>query len=114
MSGRKNTLPVFQMVTNGDMSSTITSVPVNVLNMDNAGFEITYTGTPTGTFQVLGSVSGINYYPLTFNPALSAPSGAAGGFLINLNQFPYVYYQLQYISNSGSGTLNVYTTAKQV
>lgn len=82
--------------------------------MDNAGLEVTYTGTPTGTFQVLGSISGAAFYPLTFDPALKAPAGSADGFLINLNQLPYVYYQLKYTPASGSGTLNVYTTAKQV
>lgn len=76
--------------------------------MDNIGLEVTWTGTPTGTFSVLGSNSGINFYTLTFNPVLSQPSGSAGGMGIDINQFPWKYILLKYVNSSGSGTLTVY------
>ena len=63
---------------------------------------------------MLASISGINFYALTFNPALAQPSGSAGGYLIDLNQFPFKYFQVQYVNSSGSGTLNVYAFEKDL
>ena len=82
--------------------------------MDNLGIEVTWTGTPTGTISVLCSDSGINFYALTFNPALMQPSGGAGGYLINLNQLPFKYILLQYVNSSGTGVLTSYCQNKDL
>lgn len=82
--------------------------------MDNQGLEVTWAGTPTGTFQVLVSNSGINFYALTFNPALAQPSGSASGYAVNLNQLPFKYMMLQYTNSSGSGTLTAYGQQKDL
>jgi hypothetical protein len=112
---------LFWLIQNGVMTgtSTILSVPQNLQNFDNTGLEVTWTGTPTGTLSVLGSCSAaivqaavVNYYALTFNPAISQPAGSAGGFLINLNQFPFPFMEVQYVNSSGSGVLNVYLYSK--
>jgi hypothetical protein len=95
-------------------TSTITSATQNVANFDNMGLEITWTGTPTGTISILGSVSGINFYPLTFSPSLTQPAGTASGYLVSLNQFPWPYLQLQYVNSSSTGTLNVYLFSKDL
>jgi hypothetical protein len=74
----------------------------------NIGLEVTWTGTPTGTISVLGSISGNNFYALTFSPALTQPAGSAGGYLIDLNQVPFTYLAVQYTNSSGSGSLTVW------
>lgn len=118
----------YQIFTNGAMSSTnqINSVVQNVQNFDNLGLEVVWTGTPTGTLTVNGAVN--NPYPnpysetnpipsqnsLTFDPSLAQPSGSGGGYIVNLNQFPWPWIQVQYINSSGSGTLNVYIFEKDV
>lgn len=98
----------------GTMSSTNTiySQIVDVATTDNLGLELTWTGTPTGTFQVTGSNSGANFYALTFDPALTQPAGSAGGYLIDLTQFPFRYILLEYTNSSGTGTLTVYGQRK--
>ena len=114
------TLPVFQPnakpsgTVAGAMASTNTvyTQAVDVHTLDNMGLELTWTGTPTGTIQILGSASGINYYPLTFVPTLTQPAGAAGGYLVNLNQFPWQYLVVEYTNASGSGSLTAYLTSK--
>lgn len=100
----------------GAMASTniIYSNIQDLWNTDNQGLEITYTGTPTGTIQVMGSVSGINFYPITFSPALTQPSGSPGGYLVSLNQWPWRYLFIQYTNSSGSGNLTVYITSKDL
>lgn len=86
-------------------TSTIYSNIIGVRQMDNAGIEVAWTGTPTGTLQVMVSNSGINFNALTFNPALSQPAGSAGGLAIALRDLPFQYLMLQYTNASGSGTL---------
>lgn len=100
----------------GTMSSTNTiySNIIDLAKMDNIGLEITWTGTPTGTFQVMGSNSGINFYALTFNPALGQPAGSAGGYLIDLTGYPFKYIMLEYMNASGSGTLTAYGQSKDL
>jgi len=82
--------------------------------MDNSGLEVTWTGTPTGTFQVMVSNSAINFYSLTFIPALGQPVGSAGGYVIDLNQIPFKYMMLQYTNISGTGTITVYGQNKDL
>lgn len=100
----------------GVMVSTnvIYSQIIDISRMDNSGLEITWTGTPTGTLQIMCSNSGINFYPLTFNPALTQPAGSGGGYLINLNQVPFKYVMLQYTNSGGTGVLTAYAQMKDL
>ncbi len=95
-------------------TNTIYSQIVDISRMDNIGLEVTWTGTPTGTFSVMVSNSGINFYALTFNPALAQPVGSASGYAVNLNQVPFRWMMLQYTNASGSGTLTVYGQNKDL
>lgn len=103
-------------VVNGTMSgtSTIYSQILDISRIDNQGLEVTWTGAPTGVLSVLVSNSGINFYALTFNPALGQPAGSAGGYAINLNQLPFRYMLLRYVNASGSGVLTVYGHQKDL
>jgi hypothetical protein len=106
----------YQLVTAGSMTgtATITSNTQTVSNFDNLGLQVVWTGTPTGVFSVLGSVNGTQFEALTFDPALAQPAGGAGGYLINLNQFPWPYLQVQYVNSTGSGLLSVYIFSKDL
>lgn len=100
----------------GVMASTnvIYSNIVDVSKMDNLGLEITWTGTPTGTIEIMFSNSGINFYPLTFNPVLGQPAGSASGYGIDLSEYPFKYLMIKYTNASGSGTLTVYGQFKDL
>lgn len=105
-------------------TSTITSNSQNVENFDNVGLEISWTGTPTGTITINGSISAAfiqpgntnagTFYPLTFSPGLTQPSGSAGGYLVDLNQVPFPVINVSYTNSSGTGTLNVYIVSKDL
>lgn len=82
--------------------------------MDNHGIEMAWTGTPTGTLTVIGSNSGLNWFSLTFSPALAQPAGAALVYGIDLNQYPWKYVMLQYVNASGSGTVAAYAQLKDL
>ena len=98
----------------GTMSSTNTiySQIIDISLYDNVGLEVTWTGTPTGTFNVYVSNSGINFYYLTIGQ--TQPAGAAGGYFINIQQLAAKYFLLEYTNSSGSGSLTVYGQIKDL
>lgn len=91
-----------------------TSVPFNATNLDNIGLDIIFTGTMTGNLYVTCSIDGIDYQPLTFNPVLPQPSGTNLEYLVSLNQLPFPYLEIYYINVSGTGTLTVKLSAKDL
>lgn len=107
-ANQSGTVPsgVIQTAVSG--TNVIYSQIIEKSRMDNINLEVTYTGTPTGTLEVLVSNSGANFYALTFNPVLQQPAGAAGGYDINITQLSSKYIMLRYTNASGSGSLTVY------
>jgi hypothetical protein len=98
----------------GVISGTNT-IYTNILGLrqsDNQGIEVAWTGNTTGTLSVMVSNSGINFYALTYNPAIVQPAGTAGGFVIANIGIPFQYCFLQYINASGSGTITAYNQCK--
>lgn len=87
---------------------------VRMSKMDNQGIEVTWTGDIAGTFSVEASNSGINFYPLTFNPVIVQPAGSPGGFLVNLNQFPFTWVMLIYTNVTGTGNITAYSQYKSL
>lgn len=113
-------VPGHPNIPSGSVSGTMASTNViytNIIDitlMDNAGLEVTWTGTPTGTVEIMSSVSGTTFYALTFNPTLDQPSGSAGGYLIDLNQFPFRYFFVQYTNASGAGSITTWLSGKDL
>jgi hypothetical protein len=95
-------------------TNTIYSQIIESSRMDNLGLEVTWTGTPTGTFQVMYSNSGLYFYALTFNPALTQPNGSVGGYLVSVNQQPFKWLMLEYTNATGTGSLYVYGQQKDL
>lgn len=96
-------------VATGTMATTTTiySNIIDVSRMDNLGLDVDWTGTPTGTFSILVSATGVKFHTLTFSPALAQPAGSAAGMAISINQQPFKYMYLKYVNASGSGVLSV-------
>jgi hypothetical protein len=95
-------------------TGTIYTNIIDVTIKDNLGIELAWTGTPTGTIQVMVSNSGTAFYALTFNPALAQPTAASGGYVIDINQIPFKYIMLQYTNASGVGSVTAYLTVKDL
>ncbi len=110
---QKAVLSPYQIITAGDVSqATITSLATNIKLIDNVCMELVWTGTPVGTFQLLGSVTGNNYFPIALTP--TAPAGSSGGTLVDLNQLSFPWIKLVYTKTSGTGTLNAWIGGKQL
>lgn len=96
-------------ILNGTMSgtNTIWSNIIDFSRMKLNGLTVAWTGTPTGTFQILCSSDGINFPAMTFAPALNQPVGSANSMGIQLQSFPWKWMLLEYTNASGSGVLTV-------
>jgi uncharacterized membrane protein len=95
-------------------TSTIYTNILDLTLMDNIGLEVTWTGTPTGTLQLMGSNSGAAFYALTFSPVLGQPAGASGGYLIDVVQYPFTYFMIEYTNVSGTGAVTAWLTARDL
>lgn len=106
----------FSGVVGGIMTGTnsISSESTDIRNQDNVGLDISWTGTPVGTISVQCSVDNVTFRDLTFDPVLAQPAGSAGGYLVNLNQVPFIYVRVAYTNASGVGVLLANIVAKDV
>lgn len=117
MAGSRDWLPPYQTITSGDMTGSLTSLVTHLLFKDNVSIQLVWTGTPTGTFAVQGSVdynqqAGTGTWTaITLNPAPAA-SGSADNALLDLNQLSFPYIRVVYTAVSSSGTLQCWISAK--
>lgn len=117
------TLPKYQVVTNGDMSASITSSPTNARYLDNVTYQADFTGSPVGVFTVQvsgdyaqdmeGNVTNAGSwvdYPLTS----TLSTGAGSPAYADLNQLGSFWVRLVYTRTSGTGTLQAYVSGKKI
>lgn len=93
-------------------NTTIQSLVIDIPFLDNISIEIAWTGTPTGTFKVVGSVSGQNFIPQPISIAPAA--GSAGSTMVTFQNQGYQYVALQYIGASSTGILNAWCGGKEI
>jgi hypothetical protein len=79
--------------------------------VDNVAFQFNFTGTPTGSFFVDGTLDSTNWSALVLSPAPAA-SGSAGTLLVNLSQLAFPYIRFRYTRSSGSGSLDTWISFK--
>lgn len=119
-----NLLQPVKIISQGDMSASITSPAVEIKSQDNVGVQLHWTGTPTGAFDIQISsnhrqdaegniqVPG-NWISLVLNPTITA-SGFPDDAYIDLNQMSALYMRTVYAPASGTGNLDAYVVAKGV
>jgi hypothetical protein len=128
--GNKNTIignppanqPVAQWATAPQVMSvsvtgtnTYNSGPIAAGNKDNIGLQVVFTGTMTGTFSItVTNNPAVVGDTLSFNPVIVQPTGSSMEFSVSLNQLPFPYYTINYVNSSGSGTLVVTQSAKDL
>lgn len=95
-------------------TDTYLSEPINIKNLDNVLLQLIWTGDPAGVFTVQQSPDGVLYDDLPLSPDITQPAGAEGHWSVNVNQSPAEWLQVQYVNASGSGTVDVIVTAKDL
>lgn len=124
---RKNNLLKFKVVTQGDMTGSVTSAVTNIQHLDNIGYQMNITsGTPTGAFSVEVSadyyqdpegtvVNAGNWVALTLTPTPSVTTGAPANIYLDLNQLSAPWIRLKWTHSGGTGgVFDAFVTAKMV
>lgn len=126
MSGRKNFLNNFKIVSAGDMSqATVTSSIVNIQGLDNIGIQVNLlTGTPTGTFDVKISadhqeVNGVvkttgNFIALGSSYQVTMTAGSPSNIYFDLSQLSATFIELVWTKTSGTGTFDAFVVGKML
>ena len=111
---------IYNPLINGtSMASTITSAPTYLKGLSSFGYDVTWTGTPTGTFQVqvsntyaqspVGDVLNAGSWTILpsadFVGTYPVPSGSAGNGFIDVVGTSAAFARLVYVAVSGSGNL---------
>ncbi len=133
MSGRKNTLRLYPIITAGSMTGTasITSAVTCIQWLDNVGMQFNWTSSPVGTFQVqvsadyaqdeLGNVTNPGNWaavPLSYllagsmTQSATIPTSVGSPVYLDLNQLSAPWVRAVYTNASSTGTLNAFITAK--
>lgn len=101
--------PVFSAVVSG--TSPVQSAPLQITNMGSASFQFKYGATLNATFQILGSLDGVDYFDM--NAAITSATGSAGvsGGSVDCGAIKYVLAQIS--PSSGSATVTIKARAVQ-
>jgi hypothetical protein len=113
MAGNSKNALNYHSIKSGDMSSNILSVGTNIQYLDNVSVQFNFTGTPSGYFNVYESNDNINYIQVDLGKTPLA-SGVAGIILIEMPGLCASWLKLEYVANSGVGTLDAFITAKAI
>jgi hypothetical protein len=126
MSGRKNSLLSFKIVSAGDQSlATVTSTITSIEFLDNIGIQVNIlTGTASGSFDVQISgdhrevngnvtVAG-NWISLGSSYTATVTSGSPANIYFDLNQLSAPYVRLLYTKSSGTGTFDAFVVGKMI
>ena len=97
----------------GDMSADIIGPVTQIDKIDQVAYQVSWVGPDAvGIISVQGSIDGVNFINLTFNPPLAQPASDNNSYLINLALLPFPLIRLKYTRTSGSASLMVYLSAK--
>jgi len=113
MSRKNVLLPIVDYIKNASMTSTVTGPTLDIQYEDSIGFQIVWTGTPSGTFDAQGSFDGITWASITLSNVITA-SGSAGNGLIDMFGLSFPKLRLVYNPTGSTGTLNVIAGGKNL
>jgi hypothetical protein len=102
-----------QLLTASTMTGTVTSASIDIRWVDNVAFQFNFTGTPTGTFFIDGTIDNSNWNALVLTPVPVA-SGSAGSILINLAELGFPYIRCRYVASGGTGSLDAWINFKSL
>lgn len=134
---RKNNPIQFPTIVAGAMTGTavITSAVSSIRFLDNAGYQFSWTGSPSGTFAIqisadhqqdeFGNVTVAgNWVPIIFTywnagtsafvTAASIPASVGSPIYLDLTLLSAPWIRAQYTNSAGTGTLSAFFVAKMV
>ena len=85
--------------------------PIKAIDFETFTFQAEWTGTPTGTFAVLGSLDGVNFRPFGVTIPMN-PAGAPGGFVLPMYGHGMKWLKMTYTNSASTGVLTVSALGK--
>jgi hypothetical protein len=110
--GHKTTVDYSKYIDAQSMGASVTGPSTNIMNTDRVGFQIVWTGSPTGDFTVEISNDATTWTEMTLSTPVAAAGSADNAFIDCESAAKYI--RLVYTRTSGTGTLNVHITAKSI
>jgi len=107
-------------------AATFTSSVTANIYRDNVGYQINFTGSPTGVLQINASNDYNPQLPQSANPQNSSTNGTwvtltsvsmanvVNPVAFNLNQVPFAFIQCQFVSATSSGVLTGWISTKSI
>ncbi len=106
----------FHVITNASMAADVFSAPTNLQQLSELSYDISWTGTPTGTFSVQvsntyaqdpnGNVTNAGSWNDIVLSVVPSAAGAPGSAFINIAEMAGLWIRLHYTRSSSTGTLN--------
>lgn len=97
----------------GTMAANIIGPTTQIDKIDQVCYQISWTSSDAvGVISIQGSVDGVNFIDLTFDPVLTQPNSNNGSYLVNLALIPFPYVRPKYTRTSGTGNMTIYLSAK--
>lgn len=128
MSDRPRIVPNLNkpLINSQSMASSFNGPPTNIQGLPGISYDLAWTGTPTGTFQVQvsntysqdaeGNPSNPGNWntlpPSSFTGTYPIPAGSSGNGFLDVVGTEAVWIRLQYTAASGAGNLTVLAGAK--
>lgn len=121
---RKNVL--FPYTQSASMGASVTTTPTHIAFLDSIAVQIDVTTTDAvGTFALQGSCDYVkgdaenaavtgNWINITLSPVIPDAASADAHTLINMQQVAFPWIRLVYTRTSGTGTLAVTITGKEI
>jgi hypothetical protein len=110
----KNALYPSRQVSGASLATNYFGPVINVQYLDNVYFALNFSGNPVGTFAIQGSgdagATWQNIRLLTSPVAAGAPDSIG----IEINQAPMPLLRVAYTRISGTGTMDIWVTAKAI
>lgn len=95
------------------------SAPTDVSRCGDSGYQLAWTGTPTGVFTVQVSnrdrpvlTSDAEWSTLALAIPIVQPAGSAGADYVDLALMPFHWVRLKYVNASGTGVVFAYVSGK--
>ena len=91
------------------MATSLDSGCIDISNVLGYAVQAIWSGSPVGNIIIQGSLDGANFKVVS----TTAAGGVSGSLLVNNDGIHYPFLKVIYTEASGTGTLDVYVSAKK-
>ena len=100
------------------LTGNFNSSAINVLQSDVVDIQCNYTGSPSGTLTIQGSLDGVNYAAIPFQSGTSVVTSltlptATSPILVNIINAGLKFVRISYTFTSGSGSMDAYISYRR-